>query len=507
MSDEAKPESVPTVFISYSHDSSDHKKWVSEFASKLMAKGVNVILDQWDLVLGDDVPKFMEQAVTSAARVLMICTDTYVRKADDGKGGVGYEAMVVTGELVNGLGTAKFIPVIRQDGGAKLPKCVGTRFYVNLSEEPRFEEEFERLLRELHDAPKLKKPALGPNPYASEVPSKKIAEPDVPTSPSSTAPLVVNDPAATYAAALELARHDDLVSWRRLIKRVRQPLPAQLLEWRRPYNDVHSMAHSELPGMVLAAATVCAPMMSIAMAGVESGHDKFTNQVALIDEFLSPKDWIGSGLVVVGRVTDAIVFTYQALHGAVCLETDQLPLALQLAQSRVQRPHHSESIFLYHDSELIGWPESLTGNCAVAWRFIVDLPTKWPWLLEIFGNTEDYQTALCAYYLSLNILELANIVANGREKNLTTERLRLAIPLTNHSLPEEIRLRAYRLLLRSPQNVRAIWRNLGVTDKKMAANWPAWRQQCSGWISEIYPQGLRGRLAHSALFEDLRPES
>jgi len=64
--------------------------------------------------LGDDVPKFMEKSVSSSDRVLMICTEPYVRKADDGVGGVGYEAMVVTGELVKNIGTSKFIPVIRQ---------------------------------------------------------------------------------------------------------------------------------------------------------------------------------------------------------------------------------------------------------------------------------------------------------------------------------------------------------------------------------------------------------
>ena len=44
----------------------------------------------------------------------MVCTETYVKKADEGKGGVGYEAMIVTGELVKNLGTSKFIPIVKQ---------------------------------------------------------------------------------------------------------------------------------------------------------------------------------------------------------------------------------------------------------------------------------------------------------------------------------------------------------------------------------------------------------
>jgi len=95
---------TPSVFISYSHDSHEHRRWVADLASKLMNNGVDVILDQWDLGLGDDAIKFMEHGVTKAKRVLMICTAPYVRKVNDGQGGAGYEGMIVTGELVQTWG-------------------------------------------------------------------------------------------------------------------------------------------------------------------------------------------------------------------------------------------------------------------------------------------------------------------------------------------------------------------------------------------------------------------
>src|SRR5205823_4810848 len=129
----------------------------------------NVTLDQWDTGPGDDLPKFMERAVTQADRVLVICSDVYVQKADDGKGGVGYEAMIVTGELVKNLTANKFIPIIRQrHGNARKPKFLETKFYIDLSKDESFEERLDELLREIHNAPKFPKPALGVNPYASE---------------------------------------------------------------------------------------------------------------------------------------------------------------------------------------------------------------------------------------------------------------------------------------------------------------------------------------------------
>jgi hypothetical protein len=52
---------APKAFISYSHDSSTHKDWVLKLASDLRAKGVDVVLDQWDLVPGQDVSLFMQR--------------------------------------------------------------------------------------------------------------------------------------------------------------------------------------------------------------------------------------------------------------------------------------------------------------------------------------------------------------------------------------------------------------------------------------------------------------
>jgi hypothetical protein len=92
--------SHPEVFISYSHDSQDHKLWVLNLATRLRTNGVDAILDQWDLGPGGDLPHFMEQSISRSSRVLMVCTERYVEKANAGTGGVGYEKMIVTSDLV-----------------------------------------------------------------------------------------------------------------------------------------------------------------------------------------------------------------------------------------------------------------------------------------------------------------------------------------------------------------------------------------------------------------------
>lgn len=127
---------------------------------------MDVVLDQWDLAPGDDVAKFRERGVSDVDRVLVVCTPTYVRKADQGTGGVGYEAMVVTGELVRNLGTSKFIPILRESGDPPLPRALATRLYVDLRGTwDECTEALTELLRTLHGKPARHKPPLGRSPF------------------------------------------------------------------------------------------------------------------------------------------------------------------------------------------------------------------------------------------------------------------------------------------------------------------------------------------------------
>ena len=148
----------PKVFISYSHDTPEHRRWVSEFAARLHRKGVNVILDQWELHPGDDPTPFMESGIRNSDRVLVICTDSYVTKANAGVGGVGYESMIVTRQLAGDLGANKFIPIIRQAlGEDKTPAFLETQVYIDFTDEDLFEEKFEELLHERLQVPDLQK--------------------------------------------------------------------------------------------------------------------------------------------------------------------------------------------------------------------------------------------------------------------------------------------------------------------------------------------------------------
>lgn len=156
---------VPKVFISYSHDSIDHKKWVINLASRLRNNGIDAILDQFELKPGDDIPHFMETNLADSDKILMICTENYVAKANNGTGGVGYEKMIITSNLMKRIDENKIIPIIRQLDPSNVPTFLKTKLYVNFYNELDFEFSYDELVRTIHNTPLFVKPPVGNNPF------------------------------------------------------------------------------------------------------------------------------------------------------------------------------------------------------------------------------------------------------------------------------------------------------------------------------------------------------
>ncbi|WP_413777589.1 toll/interleukin-1 receptor domain-containing protein, partial [Vibrio vulnificus] len=167
--------SAPKVFISYSHDSQEHKKWVLDLATRLRNSGVDAIIDQWELRPGDDLPHFMETHLADSDYVVMVCTDKYVEKANSGMGGVGYEKMIITADLLSSIDSNKVVPVIRQFGTHNVPTFLKTKLFINFSKDDDYEFSYDELVRTFHGAPLFKKPEIGNNPFTpiSDTPPEK----------------------------------------------------------------------------------------------------------------------------------------------------------------------------------------------------------------------------------------------------------------------------------------------------------------------------------------------
>lgn len=161
-----EPITEPTVFISYSHDSQTHKNWVLQLATRLRGNGVNAILDQWNLKLGSDLPSFMERGLSQANRVICVCSGNYVKKANEGIKGTGYEKRIMTSELIEDQNTAWIIPLIKNNPSSKkVPIFLKGRLYIDFEDAALYEAKYEQLLRDLLNEPVLPIPPIGENPF------------------------------------------------------------------------------------------------------------------------------------------------------------------------------------------------------------------------------------------------------------------------------------------------------------------------------------------------------
>ena len=143
---------TPKAFISYSWETEEHRRWVLDFATRLRGDGVDVILDQWEVHPGDQLPAFMERAVRDNDYVLIVCTPHYKDRSEKRMGGVGYEGDIMTGEVMTQNNARKFIPIFRTGSSwqAAAPGWLTGKYYIDLSGLPYAEDRYRDLLTTLH---------------------------------------------------------------------------------------------------------------------------------------------------------------------------------------------------------------------------------------------------------------------------------------------------------------------------------------------------------------------
>ncbi len=496
-----------TIFISYSHDSPDHKRWVAELATRLMANGVNVLLDQWELRFGDDVPKFMERSVQEADRVLMVCTEPYVRKADEGEGGVGYEAMIVTASLIKDLGTAKFIPVIRQNTVPRQrPVSLSTRMYLDFSDDAQFEQSLTELLSDLHQPPNAKKPPLGKRPGPGVKPESRREPTDPLPTPLDTLGSTGDEISSIYRKALTLAQADDLVGWRALVKEVRPKVMKQLTEWRTKTETALPATAGEFVPIAKEAVGTYAPLLAIAVAGVESANPKFNQQKAILDDILYPKNWVRAGRTIVIELPTTIAYVYQGLYGAVCMSTNQPSLGLSMIRSHVHFPDWNERIEMWKNHGVMGWANGFEGKATTSWNQLAKLGEEWIWLTDVFGDSDEYRAALTAYYMYLNVFEYVEALRSLPIEQINPKTLRLEIPICYESESDDVKRRAYSILISSAPFVRQLWTSAGIADATVLEHWDKWTSVCSEFVEKVYSPFWRANLANRNVVADVLRE-
>ncbi|MDD2540963.1 MAG: toll/interleukin-1 receptor domain-containing protein [Desulfuromonadaceae bacterium] len=113
---EDKKPTNPRVFVSYAGDDQVNAKWVKELAINLRQNGVDARLDKFHLKPGTDLPQWMTNELIMADKVILVCDYSYMIKADVRKGGVGWETMIIQGDmLTQGETRNKYIAIVREN--------------------------------------------------------------------------------------------------------------------------------------------------------------------------------------------------------------------------------------------------------------------------------------------------------------------------------------------------------------------------------------------------------
>ena len=160
---------TPKIFISYSWTNPVHEEWVINLAERLVSDGVDVVIDKWNLKEGQDKFNFMETMVKSndIQKVLIILDKKYSEKAELRAGGVGTETQIISPKIYGDVSQEKFIPIVSEkdeNGKPYVPTYLEGRIYIDLSEQDKFEENYESLLRNIYQRPAYNKPKLGKAP-------------------------------------------------------------------------------------------------------------------------------------------------------------------------------------------------------------------------------------------------------------------------------------------------------------------------------------------------------
>ncbi len=151
------------VFISYSHDSPEHRARVLGLADQLCAQGVDCTIDQYEESPEEGWIKWMEQHITESAYVLVVCTQGYVEKLNSMRHGTGkgvkWEGAIISQDIYDNEGrNRRFVPIIFGEQDKEfIPRMLKAYTYYEVLDD----HSYEKLYRRVTKQPVITKPSLG----------------------------------------------------------------------------------------------------------------------------------------------------------------------------------------------------------------------------------------------------------------------------------------------------------------------------------------------------------
>ena len=151
---------TPVAFISYKWESDNHVAWVETFARDLRRRGIDAMLDKWEVGLGQSFSDYMTSAITLCNAFLFVITKNSVEsvegKPEEG-GAIRFEVQLATARKVSG-DRFRFIGILRE--GNRPPTHFSDTRYADFRDDSRYQYELAMLvadLKERREKPELPK--------------------------------------------------------------------------------------------------------------------------------------------------------------------------------------------------------------------------------------------------------------------------------------------------------------------------------------------------------------
>ena len=151
------------IFISYSHDSAQHKLSVLELANRLRQDGLDAQIDRYVPFPPEGWPRWMRTQIDVADSIIVVCSSTYRQRFEGTDAihrglGARWEGLIVTQSLYDEMGRnqKRFIPVLLP-GSSPDDIPIELRAFTHY----RLHEQYDDLYRILTDQPEVRPPALG----------------------------------------------------------------------------------------------------------------------------------------------------------------------------------------------------------------------------------------------------------------------------------------------------------------------------------------------------------
>ena len=480
-----KTQETQHVFISYIRENRDD---VNKLDKELTARSINVWLDRRDLGPGDRWKREIKKAIHDGAFFIACFSKEYHKRAKTYMN----EELALAIEQIRQLHIDRkwFIPIRLDD--CEIPdidigpgETLQDFNYVNLYED--WETGIQDILNVIQ--PGLSSDQGDPFSQSlySQLPNLQEQ---------------VHPADEAYSKAVEITSDQNPVKWRQLFKQMRSTISTSLVQWGR--NELLS-DHEPRDGeqFVDEAVDIISPLIFAALAGVESGQEHFKNQKSVLNNLLSVSDSDLDGRLTWERIRYTLGYAYHSLHGALSLNTEQIDLALDLAKVKVKFWGDQNFESLWKAPPFMGWSELIGGNnCTEGWKYLVSAYNRWEWLGSIFPEESEYRVSLVAYYIALNIHELASVIASGKQETLETRDLmRFCVPLTFISEGRDINQRAISMLQSTPEALAELWTSLDVTRAEMEDSWKNWIYKCGTWLRNVYGFGSYREIYHTHFFE------